>query len=97
MAMGSCLSALHQYHLVSGLAHLNGLDAQVPLDAGLMAAVAAFVRLNQRRDGHFGHLVDEMHKMSTSNAQIDMRAVLAPVDLACETFLRRYQEHGHGA
>lgn len=91
-AMGSCLLALHRYHLASGLAHLERLDAGVPLDPGLLGEVAAFVRMSERADGHFGHLVDEAARMAKLHPDAGVDDLLAPIDRACRAFLRRYPD-----
>jgi hypothetical protein len=93
-AMGSCLLALHRYHLASGLAHLERLDAAVPLDPGLLREIAAFVRLNERADGHFGHLVDEAARLAKLDPDGDAGALIEPVDRACHAFLQRYPDRG---
>ena len=91
-AMGSCLLGLHQYHLASGLGHLERLDAAVPLDPGLLREIAAFVRMSERSDGHFGHLVDEAARLAKLHPGSDPLTLLAPVDRACHAFLQRYPD-----
>ena len=88
--LGLALQGLHQYRFESALAALDPLAPLSPAHARLLDEIREFIVFSQRRDGHFGHLLDELRKAGIAPDDAPaIERLFAGVDQACRGFLAR--------
>ncbi|MBB2484688.1 hypothetical protein H5407_05555 [Mitsuaria sp. WAJ17] len=88
--LGSALLGLHQYRFESALGALQGWSPTLPMHQRLLAEIRAFLPFSQRRDGHFGHLVDELRRAGLGpDDSAGLERLFAGSDRACLDFLAR--------
>ncbi|MGM9516353.1 DUF6895 family protein [Roseateles sp. DB2] len=86
--LGAALLGLHQYKFESALAALGKLAPLSPPHAQLLDDIREFIVFSQRRDGHFGHFVDELRRAGISSDDAPaIERLFAGVDQACLGFL----------